>query len=155
MCAAWSGHALEHLSEILAKFEAGLTERSVTAQAATRMAGRRKFLTDGGFRYANPIKKSCTPGDAYGTFAGQIEHKPDGAPAVARRAKVKRDVPKNIQTAPGRKGGFGTPGTLISTIGAEYVSTPYPRQRRNLLSSSSADAPRRIAAAGSRAGPIQ
>ena len=79
-------------------------------QARSRQGGKSKFLTPNGFVYASPMKKSASPGDMNGTFSkSPPEHLPDGTAPPMRRNKVDVDViaRRNIQTSPGKRGGFG------------------------------------------------
>ncbi|KAH8058051.1 2-hydroxy-adenosine triphosphate pyrophosphatase [Aureococcus anophagefferens] len=96
-------------------------------QARNRVAGKGKFLTPNGFTYASPMKKSASPGDMCGTFnKTPVEHLPDGTAMIGRRSKVDVDViaRRNIQTSPGKRGGFGVAGTLIGG-NPEYVHSSY------------------------------
>ena len=55
------------------------------------------------------MKKSSAPGDTNGTFAGVIENMPESSFAQGARSKLDLDsIPRrNIQTSPGKRGGFG------------------------------------------------
>ena len=73
------------------------------------------------------MKKSASPGDMCGTFnKTPVEHLPDGTAPPMRRTKVEVDViaHRNIQTSPGKRGGFGVAGTLIGG-NPEYVHSSY------------------------------
>ncbi|KAH8096326.1 serine carboxypeptidase [Aureococcus anophagefferens] len=90
------------------------------------VAGKGKFLTPNGFTYASPMKKSASPGDMCGTFnKTPVEHLPDGRDDRPP-SKVDVDViaRRNIQTSPGKRGGFGVAGTLIGG-NPEYVHSSY------------------------------
>lgn len=101
-------------------------QESFKYQASRRMEGRKKFIAPNGFVYSNPMKKSSAPGDTNGTFAGVIENMPESSFAQGARSKLDLDsIPRrNIQTSPGKRGGFGVAGTLIGG-NPEYVGSEY------------------------------
>lgn len=95
--------------------------------SAVRKAGKDKFRTINGFGYSSPMKRSSGLGDDQATFRGQIEHLPDGTYVEKGvRGKIEVDViaTRNIQTSPGKRGGYGYAGTLLGG-NVEYVASQY------------------------------
>ncbi|KAJ8602057.1 hypothetical protein CTAYLR_002780 [Chrysophaeum taylorii] len=94
--------------------------------AKSRQAGCRKFRTPNGFAYASPTKRSSTPGDSAGTFAGRIEYLPNNkAQGPKKKIDVDATSRRNIQIVPPKRGGAGVSGTLIGGQNIEYVSSDY------------------------------
>eukprot|EP00759_Apiculatamorpha_spiralis_P042956 PhF_6_TR40685/c0_g1_i2/m.61140 len=100
-----------------------------TYEKKVRLEESKKKLTTKGFTYTNPSKKSCGLGNYYGTFNEKHKYAHEVEYNVLKKGELPQKhepQPKNILTAPTKRGTFGVPGTTISH-GDEfkYVSDPY------------------------------
>ena len=77
-----------------------------------------KNVSEKDFKMASFPKKPLGVGSNFGTFGGQIDHKPEykvtarGDPSDLAVNKPKKQMP-NILTRPGKKGTYGVPNTTI------------------------------------------
>jgi len=100
-----------------------------TYEKKVRLEEGKKKLTQKGFVYTNPSKKSCGLGNYYGTFSEKSKFAHEVEYNVLKKGELPQKVApqlKNILTAPAKRGTFGVPGTTLSR-GDEfkYVSDPY------------------------------
>lgn len=94
----------------------------------------KKKLTTEGFRYASPSKRSTGLGNYYGCFNEKQPFKHETEYLVVKKGELPQKVqaqPKNIVTAPAKKGTYGFPNLTIGK-GDEYkyISDPYDQVRR-------------------------
>jgi len=106
---------------------------STVADRRYQNAKYAKFLTPGGFKYSNPPQTSEGLGGYYGTIQkSPTRHETDyvvprkGDPAPKPTAK-----PRQIYTAPARKGTFGFPGLTIGKEGTDYIASFYDQATEN------------------------
>jgi hypothetical protein len=106
-----------------------------TYEKKVKLEEGKKKLTQRGFIYTNPSKKSCGLGNYHGTFSEQNKYAHEVEYNVLKKGELPQKVQtqlKNIVTAPAKRGTFGVPGTTLSK-GDEfkYVSDPYDHSAAN------------------------
>jgi hypothetical protein len=111
-------------------------DRFVEAQVADRRyqnAKLKKNLTSNGFKFASPPQKPQGLGSYFGTIQKTaFPHETDFI--VARKGDIPAKhatKPRQIYTAPGKKGTFGFPNTTIGKEGQDYVASFYGQEREN------------------------
>lgn len=100
-----------------------------TRDKQERLTQGKKKLTQDGFRYTSPAKKSSGLGNYYGCFCEKAPPKHETEYVVVKKGELPEKVapqPRNIMTGPAKKGTYGFTGTTISK-GDEYkyLSDPY------------------------------
>jgi len=108
--------------------------------AIVRLDGVSKFIKPSGFKYASPMKQSCSSGDYAGTFnlgaEGQLgaphEHFADGTyPTRGVRSRIEELLEgKNVLTSPSKKGGYGVVGVLLGGLELEASSDDFDAGRK-------------------------
>jgi hypothetical protein len=87
-----------------------------------RMAGRAKFRSEFGFKFANPMKVSSCSGDYYGAIGEPHEHFDQGDYGKRGvRDKIEEIAPRNVLTSPMKSGSYGTLGTKIGQFEYPYA----------------------------------
>jgi hypothetical protein len=111
-------------------------DRFVESQVADRRyqnSKMKKNLTPNGFKCASPPQKAQGLGSYFGTIQrAAFPHETDFL--VARKGDVpakKETKPRQVYTAPGKKGTFGFPNTTIGKEGSDYVASFYGQERED------------------------
>lgn len=79
---------------------------------------RKKCLQPDGFKYANPMKKSCSVGDNFGTFSKLTYKEPFNPVKKGDPPRPVAEVPPNIKCNPIKKGSYGANWGCM--LGPEY-----------------------------------
>eukprot|EP00760_Papus_ankaliazontas_P028458 PhM_4_TR3721/c0_g2_i1/m.66241 len=121
------GHQFLSLSEGDKYVDPGTYEKKVRLEEA------KKKITQRGFVYTSPPKKSSGMGNYYGTFSEKQKYAHEVEYNVLKKGELPQKVQvsqKNILTNPSKRGTFGVPNTTLSK-GDEfrYVSDPYDRPK--------------------------
>jgi hypothetical protein len=83
------------------------------------------------FKFTNAAPKACGLGDIYTVMGERFPHETDYVVQMRGTAPPRREpARRGVFTAPGKKGTFGVPGTLLSTEGADYVASFYDAPQR-------------------------
>ena len=93
----------------------------------------KKNLTPSGFKCASPPQKATGLGGYFGTIQKTaFPHETDFVVPRKGDIPVKRATkPRQIYTAPAKKGTFGFPNTTIGKEGQDYVASFYGQEREN------------------------
>lgn len=93
----------------------------------------KKNLTTNGFKVASPSPKAVGLGSYFGTIQREPwRHETDFVVPRKGEAPPKPvNKPRQIYTAPAKRGSFGFPNTTLSNIGNDYVASFYDQAREN------------------------
>lgn len=99
-----------------------------------RLQQSKKKITEQGFRYTSPSKKSSGLGNYYGCFCEKAPPKHETEYIVIKKGELPEKVapqPRNIMTGPAKKGTYGFTGTTLGK-GDEYryISDPFDGSKK-------------------------
>ena len=87
-------------------------------------AARKKCLQPDGFKYANPMKKSCSVGDNFGVFTKLTYMYPNNPVKKGDPPREVKEIPPNVKCNPIKKGSYGANWGAL--LGPEYRYQPRP-----------------------------
>ncbi len=87
-------------------------------------AARKKCLQPDGFKYANPMKKSCSVGDNFGVFTKLTYMYPNNPVKKGDPPREVKEIPSNVKCNPIKKGSYGANWGAL--LGPEYRYQPQP-----------------------------
>lgn len=100
-----------------------------TLEKQNRLQQSKKKLTQEGFRYTSPSKKSSGLGNYYGCFMEKTPFKHETEYVVLKKGELPEKVaaqPRNVITGPAKKGTYGFAGTTLGKGNEyQYISDPY------------------------------
>jgi|UniRef100_A0A7S4CZ55 hypothetical protein len=100
-----------------------------TLEKQDRLQQSKKKLTQEGFRYTSPSKRSSGLGNYYGCFMEKAPYKHETEYVVLKKGELPEKVaaqPRNIMTGPAKKGTYGFSGTTLGKGDEyQYISDPY------------------------------